>query len=176
MTTFHARSLLDGPFVPSPHHNDTASSSETNLIVNIMWIVLLCGLIASFGVFQVIRYVMQRRRTSNPTTQTSEHEPQPEPCVGLKKSVVAQISTRVLGSILKISVTECSICLEDFVDGQNVRVLPHCCHEFHIECIDRWFESHSSCPNCRNSLLENQVDSHVVVPESVVNTSNEDMV
>ncbi|KAI3781463.1 hypothetical protein L2E82_11478 [Cichorium intybus] len=178
MTTFHSRGLLAGPFVSSPHHNDTSTenSKEMNLIVNIMWIVLLCGLIASFGVYQVLRYAMQHRRTSGVTTQTSELESGPEPCVGLKKSVVAQISTRVLGPILKISVTECTICLEDFVDGQNVRVLPHCSHEFHVRCIDKWFESHSSCPNCRNCLLERPVNSHVVMPQLVVTTPSENMV
>ncbi|KAL7587730.1 hypothetical protein Lser_V15G39594 [Lactuca serriola] len=177
MTPFHPRSLLDGSFVSSPHHNDTdtTNSNEMNLIVNIMWIVLLCGFITSFGVFQVIRYVMQQRRTSTMTTRTSQHES--EPCAGLKKSVVSQISTRVLGSIFKISVTECTICLEDFVDGQNVRVLPHCSHEFHVGCIDKWFESHSSCPNCRNCLLECPVDSHeVVMPQLMVTTPSENMV
>ncbi|XP_071691084.1 RING-H2 finger protein ATL77-like [Rutidosis leptorrhynchoides] len=172
MATSHHRSLLVTSIFSSPHHNVTnvENSKEMNLIVNIMWIVLLCGMIASFGVFQVMRYIILKRRSFEVSTQTSELV-----SIGLKKSVVGKISTRVLGSEVKILVTECTICLEDFVDGQCVRVLPHCNHEFHVGCIDKWFESHSSCPNCRNCLLDS-VTSQVVVPQMVVDTPSENMV
>lgn len=29
------------------------------------------------------------------------------------------------------------------------RELPKCHHSFHIDCIDMWFHSHSTCPVCR---------------------------
>ncbi|KAI3770977.1 hypothetical protein L6452_02126 [Arctium lappa] len=172
MTTLHHHSFLGGPIISSLNHNNTnvSNTKEMNLIVNIMWIVILCGLIASFGVFQVMRYAIERRRTSEVTTQILEDS------VGLKKSVLVQISTRVLGSEVKISVTECTICLEDFEDGQNVRVLPHCGHEFHVRCIDKWFESHSSCPNCRNCLLEHPIDNVGGISQPVVNIPGEHMV
>lgn len=52
--------------------------------------------------------------------------------------------------------TECVICLEPFVDGDRLRVLP-CNHSFHVGCIDRWLSgSHShhecftsGCPTCK---------------------------
>ena len=52
--------------------------------------------------------------------------------------------------------TECVICLESFVDGDRLRVLP-CNHSFHVGCIDRWLSgSHShhecftsGCPTCK---------------------------
>lgn len=40
-----------------------------------------------------------------------------------------------------------NICIEE-----NVRVLPKCNHGFHLECIDKWLVSHSSCPMCRHSM------------------------
>ncbi|MFS8016735.1 putative transcription factor C2H2 family [Helianthus anomalus] len=43
----------------------------------------------------------------------------------------------------------CAICLEEYVDGDEIRVLPQCGHVFHIGCIDKWLDSHSSCPSCR---------------------------
>lgn len=50
----------------------------------------------------------------------------------------------------------CVICLEHFVDGDRLRVLP-CDHSFHVGCIDRWLSgSHSyqdcftsGCPTCK---------------------------
>lgn len=44
---------------------------------------------------------------------------------------------------------ECSICLGTIVEGDTVRVLPNCKHTFHVECIDMWLGSHSTCPICR---------------------------
>ncbi|KAI9108086.1 hypothetical protein K1719_020959 [Acacia pycnantha] len=55
---------------------------------------------------------------------------------------------------VNIPSTECPICLGEFEKGDKVRMLPKCNHGFHVSCIDTWLLSHSSCPNCRHSLLE----------------------
>ncbi|XP_031474869.1 E3 ubiquitin-protein ligase ATL42-like [Nymphaea colorata] len=47
---------------------------------------------------------------------------------------------------------ECSVCLSRFDDKEVLRLLPKCKHAFHITCIDRWLESHSSCPLCRRQV------------------------
>ncbi|CAD5315474.1 RING-H2 finger protein ATL60 [Arabidopsis thaliana] len=47
---------------------------------------------------------------------------------------------------------ECAVCLSDLVDGDKARVLPRCNHGFHVDCIDMWFQSHSTCPLCRNTV------------------------
>ena len=46
----------------------------------------------------------------------------------------------------------CSVCTDDFVKGQDIRVLP-CNHKFHPECIDPWLLNVSgTCPLCRVDL------------------------
>jgi len=46
----------------------------------------------------------------------------------------------------------CSICVEDFVKGEDIRVLP-CNHKFHPACIDPWLLNISgTCPLCRINL------------------------
>ncbi|XP_059280992.1 putative RING-H2 finger protein ATL61 [Lycium ferocissimum] len=44
----------------------------------------------------------------------------------------------------------CTICLEAFKIGEDVRVVPSCSHHFHDHCIRGWTEKgNQSCPKCR---------------------------
>jgi Ring finger domain len=46
----------------------------------------------------------------------------------------------------------CSICTEDFIIGEEVRVLP-CNHKYHPDCVDPWLLNVSgTCPLCRIDL------------------------
>ncbi|KAK9873623.1 hypothetical protein WA026_023408 [Henosepilachna vigintioctopunctata] len=45
----------------------------------------------------------------------------------------------------------CVVCMCEFEDSQLLRVLP-CFHEYHAECIDKWFMSHTTCPICRENV------------------------
>lgn len=48
---------------------------------------------------------------------------------------------------------DCAVCLCEFEPDDKLRLLPICSHAFHMECIDTWLLSHSTCPLCRASLL-----------------------
>ncbi|KAI8867564.1 hypothetical protein GQ42DRAFT_115620, partial [Ramicandelaber brevisporus] len=46
----------------------------------------------------------------------------------------------------------CSICIEQFTPGGNVRQLS-CKHVFHVNCIDPWLSTTSSlCPLCKADM------------------------
>jgi len=47
----------------------------------------------------------------------------------------------------------CPICLADYEDGDELRVLP-CNHFMHKICLDAWLVNNPSCPTCRHSLSE----------------------
>lgn len=47
---------------------------------------------------------------------------------------------------------DCAVCLCEFSEQDELRLLPLCSHAFHIGCIDTWLLSNSSCPLCRGSL------------------------
>jgi hypothetical protein len=47
----------------------------------------------------------------------------------------------------------CPICLVDYADGDELRMLP-CNHCLHISCLDAWLARNPSCPSCRYSLRE----------------------
>ncbi|KAF7013542.1 unnamed protein product [Triticum aestivum] len=47
----------------------------------------------------------------------------------------------------------CAICLEDYDNGDMLRLLP-CKHEFHVECIDPWLTKWGTfCPVCKLEVL-----------------------
>lgn len=47
---------------------------------------------------------------------------------------------------------DCAVCLCEFSQEDNLRLLPTCSHAFHIDCIDTWLLSNSTCPLCRGTL------------------------
>ncbi|KAG5059282.1 hypothetical protein AAZX31_01G031100 [Glycine max] len=47
---------------------------------------------------------------------------------------------------------DCAVCLCEFLEQDKLRLLPMCNHAFHIECIDTWLLSNSTCPLCRGTL------------------------
>ncbi|KFZ57634.1 E3 ubiquitin-protein ligase RNF43, partial [Podiceps cristatus] len=52
----------------------------------------------------------------------------------------------------------CAICLEEFSEGQELRIIS-CSHEFHRECVDPWLQQHHTCPLCMfNILARDSVD------------------
>ena len=46
---------------------------------------------------------------------------------------------------------ECTVCQSEFQQNDIVRKLK-CNHHFHVSCIDKWFETHSTCPTCRQPI------------------------
>ncbi|KAL0327244.1 UNVERIFIED_CONTAM: RING-H2 finger protein ATL46 [Sesamum calycinum] len=48
---------------------------------------------------------------------------------------------------------DCAVCLCEFSEQDKLRLLPLCSHAFHIDCIDTWLLSNSTCPLCRGVIL-----------------------
>ncbi|KAL9538682.1 hypothetical protein MBANPS3_010750 [Mucor bainieri] len=69
---------------------------------------------------------------------------------------VAKLPTYVFRreKIVDVEHTECAICLEDYVEGDQLRTLP-CKHEFHAKCVDAWLTSHKKfCPICKFDICQ----------------------
>ncbi|KNA11992.1 hypothetical protein SOVF_129910 [Spinacia oleracea] len=52
---------------------------------------------------------------------------------------------------------ECAVCLSEFEEGERLRVIPYCCHAFHIDCIDVWLQSNANCPLCRSGISPSSI-------------------
>ena len=46
---------------------------------------------------------------------------------------------------------KCTICLEDYANGDESIILP-CIHLFHANCIKTWMENNNTCPLCNNEI------------------------
>ncbi|KAF7834181.1 RING-H2 finger protein ATL78-like [Senna tora] len=119
--------------------------------------VLLCALICSLGLNSIIRCAL---RCSNITSSSTSNPPSLVPHrpaaanTGVKKKALKTFPTITYDQKLPgLDDTECAICLCDFSNGDRLRILPKCNHGFHVRCIDKWLNSHSSCPKCRHCLI-----------------------
>ncbi|MCO5594567.1 hypothetical protein L7F22_048599 [Adiantum nelumboides] len=91
---------------------------------------------------------------------------------GLDKATIAQLPTSIYraqettgrGPHIREkneALLDCAICLSEFLDKEKGRWLPSCKHAFHIECIDMWFCSHSTCPLCRTDVVPIKGDKQI---------------
>ncbi|XP_020595391.1 RING-H2 finger protein ATL74-like [Phalaenopsis equestris] len=132
---------------------DRDSNFDTNMVIILA--ALLCALICALGLNSIVRCALRCGRRL--TLETSEAATVRLAATGLKKCALRQIPVAIFGSGTNIPATECPICLVEFVDGEKIRVLPSCNHGFHVQCVDTWLSSHSSCPTCRHSVLDSSV-------------------
>jgi len=83
----------------------------------------------------------------------------------IRPSLLKFLPTFTYSSYTHRSLHDCAVCLSEFSDGQDCRVLPNCNHAFHPHCIDAWLRSHSNCPLCRTP-----VHPHAVPVQPFYNT------
>ncbi|XP_058100675.1 E3 ubiquitin-protein ligase ATL41-like [Magnolia sinica] len=83
-------------------------------------------------------------------TAAQRGTPEP-PKTGLDPSVIdtLPIFTYKRSDPLNDTGAECSVCLSALEEEEIARILPNCKHMFHLQCIDMWLHSHSTCPICR---------------------------
>ena len=69
----------------------------------------------------------------------------------LTKSICDQHTQKVYTTTTS---TTCSICIDEFEEGELVRLLPRCGHAYHTECILPWLtERQGCCPLCKIPVL-----------------------
>ncbi|XP_002442771.2 RING-H2 finger protein ATL74 [Sorghum bicolor] len=137
-----------------PHGRPRRRRAHTGIILA----AVLCVLVGVLSLHPLLRCELHYcgRRSSALGLGGADPHP-PAGGAGLKKSVLRKMPVAVYGA-------ECAICLGEFADGDAVRLLPRCRHGFHVHCIDTWLSAHSSCPICRDSLLDDEGAMPVPLP------------
>ncbi|CAN7121127.1 unnamed protein product [Brassica rapa subsp. narinosa] len=70
----------------------------------------------------------------------------------LQKSIYQETDETVPNSLNKDDI-KCSICQEEYVDGDEVGTMP-CEHMYHVSCVQRWLRMKNWCPICKTSAEE----------------------
>ncbi|XP_069353232.1 E3 ubiquitin-protein ligase ZNRF3 [Eulemur rufifrons] len=74
-------------------------------------------------------------------------------------------SCGALDTLSSSSTSDCAICLEKYIDGEELRVIP-CTHRFHRKCVDPWLLQHHTCPHCRHNIIEQKGNPSAVCVET----------
>eukprot|EP01018_Ginkgo_biloba_P028854 Gb_14785 [translate_table: standard] len=135
---------------PGAHTSDHTFDSSSIIILSALLGSLLCALALS----ALVRCSLRCR--GQIALESSDELAIPVAHMGSKNKVMEALPALLYKTGSKpLGVdSDCPICLADFVEGEKVRVLPKCNHYFHVDCIDTWLVSNSSCPTCRHCLLD----------------------
>lgn len=78
----------------------------------------------------------------------------PLPLNPVSMATIDTLRTILTGAMLgEEGNAKCSICAEDPIMGSEIVALP-CGHWFDSTCIENWFATSNTCPNCRKVVME----------------------
>lgn len=74
------------------------------------------------------------------------------------KFAVVRSATRDPGAttearLARYTETLCVVCQFEFADDDDVKLMPHCTHLFHAECVDAWLRDNETCVTCKRSVV-----------------------
>ena len=75
------------------------------------------------------------------------------PKIGLNKEILDNMEISKIKNVEKLDndKKKCTICLEDYVNGDDSIALP-CIHIFHANCIKTWLKNQNTCPICKYEI------------------------
>ncbi|CAD5180727.1 unnamed protein product [Musa acuminata subsp. malaccensis] len=136
-------------------------------------VVMVAGVIASTALFVLVFFLYLRAKRYWGAIPVSIRGRLAEPAAAQQRSGLD--AAAAVGALPSVVVRagdckeglECAVCLCELSRGEAARLLPTCGHAFHIECIDAWFSSHSTCPLCRSPVVHEKPQEAGSAAESV---------
>lgn len=118
-------------------NDDLPFNINTHLILPFTIVVGLCFLIMiGFMIVKCVREQRRLRRHRLPGSALKKI-----PCIRFSKGQQSE------------SYDTCAICLDDYVEGDKLRILP-CSHAYHCKCIDPWLtKNRRVCPVCKRKVF-----------------------
>ncbi|KAL3839167.1 hypothetical protein ACJIZ3_023758 [Penstemon smallii] len=172
---------MSDPSYNNGEFNETSVIELTGKIMVLAIILLVFVVVFAFCLHLYAKWFLYRHQ-ENTTTTTTRRRRRLDFAAGHQEITITPASRRGLDPSLLKTIPiiifdskdfkdglECAVCLSEVSQGEKARLLPKCNHGFHVECIDMWFQSHSTCPLCRNPVT-NQDSSN---ESSLVTTIHE---
>lgn len=132
------------PFPHNDPHNSNYPNSTSPFMINGVFglnIVLGISIITIIGVY-ILRCIDLQRENTRIIRENRRSR---------QRINVNNLNTLLLCNELPDE--SCSICLEDFKTGDNIKKL-NCTHIFHKECLEPWLnDNNRNCPMCRTDIL-----------------------
>lgn len=172
MSYFPSHSLLASPPSSSslPYNSDyqKESSSGNKISPAILFVIVILAVVFFIsGVLQLLSRFVLKHRSSSSVSESSRY---PEMSgsdafqrqlqqlfhlhdSGLDQAFIDALPVFLYKEIMGLKEPfDCAVCLCEFSEQDKLRLLPMCSHAFHIDCIETWLLSNSTCPLCRGNL------------------------
>ncbi|GAB2220508.1 hypothetical protein Droror1_Dr00008166 [Drosera rotundifolia] len=154
------------PILPPPP-STTSSGGKLNPVVILILVIMAVIFFISGLLHLLVRYLMKQR--SSTSVSYSNRYPESSPGSdafqrqlqqlfhlhdsGLDQAFIDALPVFMYKEIIGLKEpSDCAVCLCEFSEQDKLRLLPLCSHAFHIDCIDTWLLSNSTCPLCRGAL------------------------
>ncbi|BAT99554.1 hypothetical protein VIGAN_10100600 [Vigna angularis var. angularis] len=172
LSPYSSSSLPSLPYVsnyqkqsaPSP-----ASSSGNKISPAILFIIVILAVVFFIlGLLHLlVRFLIKHRSSNSSISQSNRYPDMSESDAyqrqlqqlfhlhdsGLDQAFIDALPVFFYKEIIGLKEPfDCAVCLCEFLEQDKLRLLPMCNHAFHIECIDTWLLSNSTCPLCRGTL------------------------
>ncbi|KAJ4957721.1 hypothetical protein NE237_024832 [Protea cynaroides] len=154
---------------PPPSHPPYAAPPVILTLTVVILIFFFASILSIYICRCLMVYLINSSNFGRPPTSNAV-QPTESVTNGLDPSIIATFPKFMYSSVKdhrrgKCDL-ECAVCLAEFEDNDELRLLTVCNHVFHPECIDLWFGNHTTCPLCRRSLLppEKSPENNVVDP------------
>ncbi|KAM6569898.1 hypothetical protein CsatB_017883 [Cannabis sativa] len=160
---------------PTPTQAPTPSSFSLSKIspILLLVIILLTAIFFIYGLVHLLLRFLMKRPSTSPIFQSNRYPENSSSHVlqrqlrqlfrlhdsGLDQAIIDALPVFYYKEIIMGSKEpfDCAVCLCEFSDQDELRLLPPCGHAFHIHCIDTWLLSNSTCPLCRRTLFRSDL-------------------
>ncbi|PPS18022.1 hypothetical protein GOBAR_AA02563 [Gossypium barbadense] len=166
--------LLPPPYAPTSFHKDSSpsppsSSSGSRISPALLFIIVILAVL--FFISGLLHLLVRFLTKHPPSSTSSQSNRYPEISTsdalqrqlqqlfhlhdsGLDQAFIDALPVFHYKEIVGLKEPfDCAVCLCEFSEKDKLRLLPMCSHAFHINCIDTWLLSNSTCPLCRGTLF-----------------------